>query len=104
MRITFERSGGFMGLKSSVVIDLNELPLDQAGTLRRLLDEAHFLTLPENPPTHPNPDGYQYAITVETSTITHTVHTSDVNAPSELRPLLEELSQRARSQRKPKSE
>lgn len=103
MRITFERSGGLMGLKSSVVIDLNELPLDQAGTLRRLLDESHFLTLPEHPPAHTAPDGFQYIITIETETITYTVHTNDLAAPDELRPLLEELSQRARSQRKPKS-
>ncbi|MFN8381313.1 MAG: protealysin inhibitor emfourin [Anaerolineales bacterium] len=102
MRIIFERSGGLMGLKSSLVIDLNELPLDQAATLRKLLDESHFLTLPEHPPTHATPDGFQYIITVETETITHTVHTSDATMPNELRPLLEELSQRARSQHKPK--
>ncbi len=103
MRIHFERSGGIIGLKSSLVIDLDELPLDQAGTLRLLLDESLFFTLPENPPTHATPDGFQYIITVETKTITHTVRTSDTNAPDVLRPLLQELSQRARLQRKPKA-
>jgi hypothetical protein len=101
MRIHFERSGGIMELKSSISINLDELPLDQAGTLRLLLDESQFLTLPENLPTHAIPDGFQYTITVETKTITHTVRTSNTTAPNELRPLLQELSQRARSQRKP---
>jgi hypothetical protein len=101
MRIIFNRSGGFMGLKSSLTVDLDELPSDQAGNLRRLLDEAHFFTLTENPPGNPNPDGFQYTITVETETNKHTIHTSDTSAPDELRPLLQELSQMARSQRKP---
>lgn len=103
MRIIFERSGGIMGLKSSLTIDLDDLPLDQAGTLRRLLDEANFFTLSENPPTRPNPDGFQYTLTVETDTAKHTVRISDTSAPDELRPLLQELSQRARSQRGPKT-
>ena len=101
MRIIFERSGGFMGLKSSLTSDLNELPLDQAVTLRRLLDESHFFTLSENPPpTHSAPDSFQYTITVETDTAKHTVLTGDATAPEELRPLLQELSQRARLQRR----
>ena len=101
MRIIFERSGGIMGLKSNLTIDLDELPVDQAETLRRLLDEANFFTLPENPPTRPNPDGFQYTLTVETETAKHTIRTNDTTAPDELRPLLQELSQRARLQRKP---
>ena len=101
MRIIYERSGGFMGLKSSLTINLDDLPLDQAGTLRRLLDEANFFTLPENPPTHSNPDGFQYTLTVETDKTKHTIHTNDASAPEELRPLLQELSHRARSQRRP---
>ena len=101
MRIQFERTGGIMGLKSSLLLDLDELPLDQAQTLRLLLDESQFLTLPENPPTHSTPDGFQYTITVETERITHTIHTSDASIPDELRPLLEYLSPKARPQRKP---
>ena len=100
MRIIFERSGGIMGLKSSLTIKLDELPLDQAETLRRLLDESKFFTLTEKPPTRPNPDGFQYTITVEIDTAKRTVHTSDTSAPEELRPLLQELSRRARAQRK----
>ena len=101
MRIIFERSGGIMGLKSSLTIDLDELPPDQAETLRRIVDEANFFALPENPPTRPIPDGFQYTLTIETDTARHTVRTSDTTASDELRPLLQELSQRARLRRKP---
>jgi len=101
MRIIFERSGGIMGLKSSLTIDLDELPVDQAETLRRIVDEANFFALPENPPTRPIPDGFQYTLTIETDTARHTVRTSDTTASDELRPLLQELSQRARLQRRP---
>jgi len=55
--------------------------------------------LTENSPTLPIADGFQYTITVESDTATHIIHTSDTTVPDELRPLLEELSQRARSQR-----
>jgi hypothetical protein len=89
-----------MGLKSSLSINLDELPLDQAETLRRLLDKAKFFELSENPPTRPNPDGFQYTITVEIDSAKHTIHTSDTSAPEELPPLLQELSQRARLQRR----
>jgi len=101
MRIIFDRSGGLMGLKSSLTINLDDLPLDQAETLRKLLDEAHFFTLTENPTAPPKPDAFQYTITVETDKAKRTIHTSDTNAPEQLRPLLQELSLRARLQRKP---
>jgi hypothetical protein len=97
MRIIFERSGGLMGLKSGLTLDLNDLPSDQAETLRGLVDEANFFTLPENPPDRPRPDGFQYTIIVETALVKHTIHTSDATIPEELRPLLQELSQRLRA-------
>ena len=100
MRILFERTGGFMGRSISLTIELDDLPLDQAATLRRLVDEANFFTLTETPPTRPNPDGFQYTITVEAEKVKRTIHTSDTSAPEELRPLLQELSQRARPQHK----
>lgn len=100
MQIIFERSGGLMGLKSGLTIHLDDLPPDQAEALRQLLDEAIFFMQPENPPTHTNPDGFQYTITVETKMVRHTIHTSDTTAPKELQPLLQELSRRARLQQR----
>lgn len=97
MRITFERTGGFMGRKVSLILELDELPSDQAGTLSRLLDEANFFAI-EEIPSAPGParDEFHYLITVETRDAKHTVRTTDATMPASLRPLIEELSQLAR--------
>jgi hypothetical protein len=100
MRIIFERSGGILGLKSILTIDPDDLPHDQAGTLRRLLDEANFFALSEAPPASPIPDSFHYILTVETETARHTIRTSDVTMPASLRALVDELSQLARMQRR----
>ncbi|MBI5962092.1 MAG: hypothetical protein HY863_01345 [Chloroflexi bacterium] len=96
MRIVFERTGGFMGRKVSLSIDLADLPPDQAGTLKQLVDESNFFKLTELPPKTPLPDGFMYSITVETETTQRTIHASDTNFPQTLRPLLENLLARAR--------
>ena len=100
MRITFERTGGFMGRKVSLILELDELPSDQAETLRRHLDEANFFTIEETPPAlSPIRDKFHYLITVETRDAKHTVCTTDATMPASLHPLIDELSQLARRQR-----
>ena len=100
MRITFERTGGFMGRKVSLILELDELPSDQAGTLSKLLDEANFFAI-EEISSAPGPirDEFHYLITVETRDVTHTVRTTNATMSESLRPLIEELSQLARMQR-----
>jgi hypothetical protein len=96
-KIEFERSGGLMGRKVSLSLDLDDLPPDQAGTLNRLLDEADFFNLTEVPAKPPAPDSFTYIITVTTDTGKRTIRTTDTTAPSGLRPLITELSARARA-------
>jgi hypothetical protein len=100
MHITFERTGGFMGRKVSLALELDELPSDQAETLRRHLDEANFFAIEETPAA-PSPvrDKFHYLVTVETRDVKHTIHTTDAAMPASLRPLIEELSQLARMPR-----
>lgn len=100
MRIVFEQTGGFMGRTVSLTLDLSDLPEEQAIAIRSLLQEAHFLELDQDLAPRPARDDYSYRITVETASAEHTVRVSDANAPANLRPLLQELSKRARSQRK----
>jgi hypothetical protein len=99
MRILFEKSGGLMGRTTSLKLDLNELPPDQATTLNRLIDKADFLSLKENLVTRAMPDEFNYTITVVTDKVQHTVHASDSSTPESLRPLIQELTTRARAQR-----
>ena len=99
MRILFEQTGGFMGRTVDLNLDLKDLPEDQAETLRQLLEQANFFGLEENLARQSYPDAYQYQIKVETERMEHTVHASDGNVPESLRPLVDELSKRARLQR-----
>ena len=81
MKIIFERSGGFMGRTVSLSVNLDELPADQSGTLKRLVDESDFFNLDDSPLKNHAPDQFLYTITVDTGKIQHTIHASDSVAP-----------------------
>ena len=98
--ILYERTGGFMGRKVSLTLDLDFLPSDQAETLRGLLDTADFFSLTENPANPPVPDEFIYTLTVNTTLVTHTVRTSDTAMSETLRPLVEELAKQARDRQR----
>lgn len=94
--ILYERTGGFMGRKMSLTLDLDSLPSDQAETLRRLLETSNFFSLPASSSAPPVPDEFTYFITVTTDAIEHTIETSDTTMDESLRPLVEELGRLAR--------
>jgi len=97
MYIIFERTGGFMGRKVSLELNLADLPADQARTLKLLVDESNFINLTDPPPKDSAPDEFTYSITVKTDTIQHTINASDTTCPEVLRPLLDELLKQSRS-------
>jgi hypothetical protein len=96
MRINFERSGGFMGRSVSLNLDLDELPPDQALTLKRLVDESEFFNLTEPPPQKTVVDGFSYSLTVNNGKSERTFQLSETNIPHALRPLFENLIERTR--------
>lgn len=100
MKIYFERSGGFLGRSVSVVVDTNRLPPEEALGLLEKVEQAEFFDLPESPAagleSYQGADHLCYKVTIEIAGVQHTVETSDVDAPEELQPLLQELSQLAR--------
>lgn len=87
-----------MGRTMDLTLDFQDLPEEEASTLRTMLEEANFLSLDEHLSPNPIPDGFSYRITVENERIEHTVYASDGNVPESLRPLLDELSRKARLQ------
>lgn len=98
MKILFERTGGFMGRKISLHLNLDDLPSDQAGALKHLLDEVDFLNLEEDKSASLYArDAFHYLVRVETEKIQHSVHVTDLSMPAALRPLIEELSRLART-------
>jgi hypothetical protein len=97
MRIVFERTGGFAGLKLKASFDDATLPPGQARRLRRLLDESRFFELPlriESPTRRP--DRFQYRLTVEKENCVHTVQAGEDAVPATMRPLLEWLTAASR--------
>ncbi len=101
MQISFERSGGFANIRVGGDFNLDDLPADQANSLRELLEKANFMALPEQLPANKAvPDQFTYTITVQGPAGQHTVVTGDRSAPDNLRPLIQKLTELARSQGK----
>ncbi len=91
-KITFKRSGGFVGGGMRFELNLNALPISTVRNITRLVEQAQFFDLPENLIRNFHPDECQYTITVDAGITNHTVHTNDSTMPSSLRPLVRELS------------
>jgi hypothetical protein len=88
----FKRCGGFIGTGMRLQLDLDQLPINNASDIVRLIEQAAFFDLPENLIIKFNPDEYQYTITVDMGVTSHTVRTNDTTMPASLRPLVDELS------------
>jgi emfourin len=91
-KITFNRSGGFIGNNMNFELNLNALPISTVRNITRLVEQAQFFDLPENLIRNFQPDECQYTITVDAGITNHTVHTNDSTMPSSLRPLVRQLS------------
>lgn len=91
-KITFKRSGGFVGRGLRFELNLNNMPISAVRNITRLVEEAQFFDLPENLVRNFQPDECQYTITVDAGITNHTVHTNDSTMPSSLKPLVRELS------------
>ncbi len=101
MRIQFERTGGFAGMRLAVTIDSEALSQEEAIRLRELVDAAGFFELPEEITTPtPGADRFLYTLTVEVEGRRHTVRTSDAAAPAALRSLIDWLTKAAREAHK----
>ena len=100
MKISFERTGGFAGMRMAITVDADSLPNPDATALRKLVTDADFFNLAVPSAGKVIPDGFQYAITIEGDGKQRTIQITDAAIPDKLRPLLEDLSARARSQRR----
>lgn len=102
MRIEFRQSGGFVGGSWRAVIDIAELPLAEAQTLMRLVEDADFFTLPSGLwrfPRMSTVDHFSYTITITDGKRKRWVRRDDLDMSATLWPLVEYLSQRAQSDR-----
>ncbi len=88
MQITVERSGGFTGLPLTITVDTADLSPDQAAQLRGLVEAVDFFHLPTTLAAPPQPDRFDYEITIQEGDRTHTHTVGEAAIPEPLRLLL----------------
>ncbi len=98
MRIEFVRSGGFAGISLTARVDSEKLAPDESATLEQKINEAGFFDLPgQIKPASPGADMFEYSVTISLPPRTHTVIVSETVVPERLRPLLDHLTNLART-------
>ena len=98
--ISYERSGGFAGLTSSIKIDSDTLQVDEKEQLFQLIEEADFFSLViENDSSSGSADKFQHKITMESGDLYRTLEVTDTAIPRQLLPLVNYLSNMARLSR-----
>jgi hypothetical protein len=103
MRIEFKTEGGFAyfpGLNKPVTIDSDELPEQEAGELRQMLQAARFFELPKRVGkiSPQAADVKQYKVTIKDKKASHTVQMTDLTDDPYLQKLLSFLKSKASQQ------
>ncbi len=101
--IDYQRTGGFIGARDHLTIDMNghavltrrtgnfefDLSHDELGAIQAALQTAGWVSLPENSmPLGVPADGFSYTITYQG----HTVKTADTAVPKQLEPAITSLN------------
>jgi len=95
--INYRRTGGNSLDDISLDLDLGSLSASAAQRLERLLAESNFFDIPLVHDLRAAPDEYEYTVTVVAGNDLHTVHATDTSMPRSLRPLIEQLTDLART-------
>lgn len=92
MKVWFERSGGFTGIKKRKELDTEALPDAEREELERLIAAAGFFELADEYASGAGADRFQYRVTVDSGDQAHTVRASEEHLPPSLRSLVTWLS------------
>ena len=93
MRIEFERTGGFAGVRLTAALDTAALPPDEAADLEALVAAAGFFGLPPAlAAARRQPDRFHYRLRVTARRAAHAVEVDEEALPPALRPLVERLT------------
>lgn len=96
MKIYFERSGGFAGLRMTASLDTGLMSDEDAQHIEELVASSDFFALPDvfSLPEK-GADYFQYKLTIESKGKKHTVEVSEISLPEGLRPLIKKLTEKA---------
>ena len=96
MKIYFERTGGFAGIKTSASIDTDTLPPTESEKLHDMCDNMNFFNMPStSAPKSGAADLFRYKITIESKDGKHTVETTDLSMTPEFENFINFLSDKA---------
>ena len=96
MRIHFERTGGFAGMRVAATIDTATLAPEEAQKLQEQVAAAKFFHLPASIPAQTGADSFHYQVTIEDQGQRHTLVVGESAASPELKALLRDLTRIAR--------
>jgi hypothetical protein len=91
MHVKIQRTGGFAGITTTKSLDAANLSAPEIDRLERMIESAHFFELPALIPSTPQPDRFEYRITVERNGKKHSVTAAEPALPAELKPLVDWL-------------
>jgi emfourin len=83
-----------------LALESAELPAGEREALESLIEQARFFELPPRL-VSPIPDAFQYDLAIEREGRRHVVRLDERGAPEAVRPLLQRLTELARSGRPP---
>ncbi|MFZ2169118.1 MAG: protealysin inhibitor emfourin [Methylococcaceae bacterium] len=95
MQITVERTGGFTGIPLTKTVDSATLSQQEAIHLHQMMAAADFFKLPSTIPSIPQPDRFQYQITVEQEGKLHSVTVGEAAVPANLKTILKWLMEQS---------
>lgn len=95
--ISYTRTGGTRSQELAANFDLNNMPARDSERLHNLLDQSNFFKIPAVDVTPSTPDEFAYTITVVSGNDIHTVRATDNLMPRSLRPLIQDLTELART-------
>jgi hypothetical protein len=104
MKIFFERSGGLAGISNRTMVDTHSLPSDEARKIQGMIDSAKEFfdsnTSSSSLPPKRAADYYKYKVRVETEEgKENSIETNDITMPSELKPLIKYLMEKAKQKK-----
>ncbi|MGB8702966.1 MAG: protealysin inhibitor emfourin [Thermosynechococcaceae cyanobacterium] len=96
MHISLKRTGGFTGVPLTVSVDTATLSPAESAQLQQMVETADFFQLPSTFSATPQPDRFQYQITIEEPGHRHSVTVGETAVPPNLKPLINWLMDAAR--------
>jgi len=101
MHVMLQRTGGFTGIPMNKMVDVANMTAGEINKLRQMVETANFFQLPAAILSAPQPDRFQYEITVEQDGKRHTVKMAETAVPAELKPLLNWIMESGQQPSKP---